>query len=89
MENFPLSIKEAEEFLKNHGRHYKSPAEPFCAIGVRDEDGLHGAATIGRRSDTIAELAHIYCDGASSAYTLLYGSCWRTAKALGFKEIVL
>ena len=84
-----LSLKDAEEFLSTHERHYKAPAEPICAIGVRDEAGLHGAAILGRRVGGLGELAHIYVDGASQGYSLLYGACWRALKALGYEKAVL
>ena len=82
-----LSVKEAEEFLKDHGRHYTMPAEPICAIGVMDEK-LHGAAILGRK-DGDGALAHIYVDGAWQGYTLLYGACWRTLKSMGFDRAYL
>jgi len=50
---------------------------------------LHGAAILGRRSAEVGELAHIYCDGASQSYSLLYGACWRALKALGYEQAVL
>lgn len=84
-----LSVKVAEEFLENHDRHYKAPVEPICAIGVGDADGLHGAAILGRKEAGVAELAHIYVDGASQGYSLLYGACWRALKALGYEKAVL
>jgi hypothetical protein len=83
-----LSITEAEEFLESHGRHYKTPAEPICAIGVKDK-ALHGAAILGRRADGDGELAHIYVDGISQGYSLLYGACWRALKALGYEKAAL
>ena len=89
MEIVPLSLKEAEEFLKNHERHYKAPVEAICAIGVKDETGLHGAAVLGRHENGDAELAHIYVDGVSQGYSLLYGACWRALKAMGYKRTVL
>ena len=85
METIALSVKEAEEFLKAHERHYKAPVEAICAIGVADESVVHGAAILGRREDGDAELAHIYVDGTSQGYSLLYGACWRALKALGYK----
>ena len=89
MKIVPLSVKEAQKFLKKHERHYKAPVEPICAIGVGDEDNsLHGAAVLGRKGDD-AELAHIYCDGTSQAYSLLYGAVWRALKALGYVKAVL
>jgi hypothetical protein len=84
-----LSIKDAEEFLASHARHYKAPVEAICAIGVADEEGLHGAAILGRREAGLGELAHIYVDGASQGYSLLYGACWRALKALGYDKSVL
>jgi len=84
-----LSVKEAEEFLAKHERHYKAPVEPLCAIGVGDEAGLHGAAVLGRRDEKTAELAHIYADGSSQAYSLLYGNAWRVLKALGYEQTIL
>ena len=84
-----LSLADAEEFLAKHERHYKAPVEPICAIGVSDEEGLHGAAILGRRSNDEAMLAHIYVDGASQGYSLLYGACWRALKALGYRAAVL
>lgn len=84
-----LSVAEAQSFLSAHDRHYKMPVEAICAIGVKDETGLHGAAILGRRDDGDAELAHIYVDGISQGYSLLYGACWRALKALGYEKAAL
>lgn len=84
-----LSVKDAEAFLEKHERHYKVPVEAICAIGVADDSGLHGAAVLGRRADGDGELAHIYVDGASQGYSLLYGACWRALKALGYEKTAL
>jgi hypothetical protein len=84
----PLTLKRADAFLAKHGRHYKTPASPICAIGVGDSE-LHGAAILGYRPNGDAELSHIYCDGSSQAYSLLYGACWRALKALGYVKAVL
>lgn len=89
MDTVALSLKDAEAFLAKFDRHYKAPVEPICAIGVGDAEGLHGAAILGRNSDGDGELAHIYVDGASQGYSVLYGACWRALKALGYKRTVL
>tara|TARA_R110000868_G_scaffold59619_1_gene182943 strand:- start:501 stop:770 length:270 start_codon:yes stop_codon:yes gene_type:complete len=89
MEIISMGVEQAEDFLKNHDRHYKSPAESICAIGVGDENKIHGAAILGRNADGDGELAHIYVDGVSQGYSLLYGACWRALKALGYKKAVL
>lgn len=89
METVALSVKDAEAFLAKFDRHYKAPVEAICAIGVQDESGLHGAAILGRNADGDGELAHIYVDGISQGYSLLYGACWRALKALGYKRAIL
>ena len=84
-----LSLKDAEAFLKDHGRHYTAPAEPICAIGLSDDGALHGAAILGRNADGDGELAHIYVDGTWQGYSLLYGACWRAFHALGYRYVAL
>lgn len=88
-ETTALSLKDAEAFLKDHGRHYKSSAEPICAIGLSEDGILRGAALLGRTPEGEAELAHIYVDGAWQGYSLLYGACWRAFKALGYRKALL
>jgi len=112
----PLSVAEAEDFLKKHDRHYVEPAEKVAAIGVGTPKGktievttfasasreyragmyeeggpseLHGAAILGRNEAGEGCLAHIYVDGVSQGYSLLYGACWRALKALGYRTAVL
>jgi hypothetical protein len=84
-----VGLKDAEAFLAQHERHYKAPVEAICAIAVGDDDGLHGAAVLGRNQEGDGELAHIYVDGTSQGYSLLYGACWRALKALGYVRAVL
>lgn len=81
-----LTLEDAQIFLGEHERHYQTNAQELCAIGVSDDGILHGAAILGRREDGDAELRHIYVDGASQGYSLLYGACWRALKALGYER---
>ena len=84
-----LRVKDAEAYLAIHERHYKAPVEPLCAIGVGENGELHGAAILGRNAAGDGELAHIYVDGTSQGYSLLYGAVWRAFKALGYEKAVL
>lgn len=101
METVPLTIVDAEAFLRQHERHYVEPGEKICAIGLGEfiADGggigggpetvrmeLHGAAILGRNADGDGMLAHIYVDGTFQGYSILYGACWRALKALGYKK---
>lgn len=89
MENVALSLKDAETFLKEHERHYKFDVEPLCAIGLKDEDELHGVAILGMLDSETAQIAHIYVDGSFQGYSLLYGCCVRALMALGYKRLLL
>lgn len=84
-----ITVANAEEFLKEHGRHYKMPAEVVAAIGLAEGDQLHGAAILGRTAEGHGCAAHIYVDGAFQGYTLLYGACWRALHALGYDTVKL
>jgi hypothetical protein len=84
---FPMTVQEASQFLSSHERHYKTKAYPVFAIGLKDKE-TRGAVIVGRKGSE-AVLAHIYCDGVSQGYTLLYGAAWRAAKALGYSRMVL
>ncbi len=88
-ETVEITLAEAEAFLKAHERHYKTPAEPVCAIGLYDGGTLHGAAILGRTPERHGKLAHIYVDGAWQGYSLLYGACWRAYQALGYATLDL
>jgi len=88
-ETVAITLKEAESFLKKHGRHYTAPAEPIAAIGLADNGTLHGAAILGRNAEGEGLLAHIYVDGTWQGYSLLYGACWRAFHALGYKTLHL
>ena len=87
MNIIPLSVEEAQRFLTKHERHYKAEGQPVFAIGLAGE-AVVGAVIVGTK-DGEALLIHIYCDGVSQGYTMLYGAAWRAAKALGYERMVL
>lgn len=89
MDNISLTLKQAEDFLKSHERHYTFPSEPICAIGLGDSAGIHGAAILGRNENGDATIAHIYVDGSFQGYSILYGCCVRALTALGYKKLAL
>ena len=90
MKIVPMKLLDAEAFLASFDRHYKTPALAVCAIGLKEDDGkIHGAAILGMNEAGEGELAHIYCDGISSGYTMLYGATWRAFKAMGYEKAIL
>lgn len=91
----PMTLAEANEFVRQHHRTHKPvPGAKFC-IGVADDGGVvHGVAIVGRpvarMSDTgwTLEVNRSCTDGTKNANSMLYGAAWRAAKALGYRKLI-
>lgn len=90
---FPLTLKQANEVVAQWHRHHKPVQGHRFSIGVRDNDGIHGAAIVGRPVArmcdpyTIAEVTRLVTDGTKNACSILYAACARAADAMGFDKI--
>jgi hypothetical protein len=65
------------------------------AVGVADqEDVLRGVAMVGRpisaayQDGLTLEVNRTCTDGTPNANSMLYGACWRAAKALGYRRLI-
>jgi len=89
----PLSLKEANEFVRAHHRHHAPVVGHKFSIGAALGDAIVGVAIIGRpvsrhRDDGLTlEVTRLCTDGTRNACSFLYGASWRAAKALGFKKL--
>lgn len=91
----PLSLAEANEFVRRFHRHHKPvPGCKFCC-GVADENGeIHGVAIVGRPvarfldDGWTLEVNRTCTDGTRNANSMLYGACWRAAKAMGYRRLI-
>lgn len=90
----PITLKEANEFVKTYHRHHKPTVGHKFSIGVSDGERLCGVAIIGRPVARMlddgwtAEVTRLCTDGTRNACSMLYGAAWRAAKAMGYKRIL-
>lgn len=90
----PVSFRQAKAFIAEHHRHHKPPRGMKFAIGIAQGDLLVGVATVGRPSPRgyddglTLEVNRTCTDGARNANSMLYGACWRAAKALGYQRLI-
>lgn len=91
----PITISEARAFVARHHRHHRAPQGGLFAVGVEEQDSFVGVAIVGRpvarHADDgyTAEVTRVcVLDGFRNACSMLYGACWRAARALGFRRLV-
>lgn len=90
----PMSLDEANEFVRKHHRHHRPvPGAKFC-IGVANEKEIVGVAIVGRPVARLLddgwtlEINRTCTDGTRNANSLLLGAARRAAWALGFKRLI-
>ncbi len=83
-------------FIEQHHRHHGRPAGHCFAIGAaRDGTMVVGVAMVGRpvsrmlQDGWTAEVTRLcVLEGERNACSLLYGACWRAARAIGYRRLV-
>ena len=95
IEIVPVSISDARAFLDQHHRHHRAPVSGLFAVAVADRGGdVRGVAIVGRPiarfndDGFTAEVTRVATDGARNACSMLYGACWRAARALGYRRLI-
>lgn len=96
-ETVPLTIKEANEFIRLHHRHHKPVTGHRFSIGARrtvgEGRGLLGIAVVGRpvsreiNQYEVAEVTRLCTTGDTNTCSFLYAACARICKEMGFKKI--
>ena len=90
----PISLKTAQQFVKDHHRHNKPPTGHKFSIGLYDGDILIGIATAGRPvaraldDGLTLEITRTCTNGERNANSMLYGAIVRAATALGYIKCV-
>ena len=92
----PLTLKQANEAVARLHRHHKPVVGHRFSIGCA-EDGnlemLRGAAICGRPVARgcdpyrVLEVTRLVTDGTKNACSILYASCARIAREMGFQKI--
>ena len=89
----PMSIGDAREYIAQHHRHHRPPVSGLFAVGVAEGNTVCGVAVVGRPvargidDGWTAEVTRVATDGARNACSMLYGACWRAARAMGYRKM--
>jgi hypothetical protein len=90
----PMSLARAKEYVTEVHRHNSPPLGYKFAIGVESDGNLVGVAIAGRPvarmldDGLTLEVTRVATDGTDHVCSMLYGACWRAAKALGYLQVV-
>lgn len=90
----PVTRDQAMEYVATVHRHHGRPLGYRYAVGVAQDGRLCGVAMAGRpvaRSlddGRTIEVVRVATDGTPHACSMLYGACWRAARAIGYTRAV-
>ncbi|WP_342358077.1 XF1762 family protein [Actinoplanes ianthinogenes] len=90
----PITRDAAVAFVDHVHRHHRRPQGYRFAVGVANETDLVGVAMAGRPvaraldDGRTIEVTRVATDGTYNACSMLYGACWRAARALGYTHAV-
>lgn len=90
----PMYREAAFAYVRRVHRHHGSPQGYRFAVGVTDDGRLCGVAVAGRPVSRhlddghTLEVTRVATDGTPNACSMLYGACWRAARALGYTRAV-
>lgn len=90
----PISLAEANEFVRQHHRHHKPTVGHKFSIGCTDGEKIVGVAIVGRPvsryldNGLTLEVTRLCTDGTKNACSMLYSAAWRAARAIGYKKLI-
>ena len=90
----PCSVQDAREYVRQQHRHHAPPVSGLFAVACAKGHAICGVAIVGRpvarmlQDGWTAEVTRLATDGSKNACSLLYGACWRAARALGYRRLV-
>lgn len=90
----PISLAEANEFVRQNHRHHRPVPGCKFTVAVAEEGRIVGVAIVGRPVSRMLddgwtlEVNRTCTDGTKNANSMLYGACWRAAKALGYRRLI-
>lgn len=90
----PISLRDANEFVRLHHRHHKPTRGHKFSIGVQKDGQIVGVVICGRPVSRFLddgktlEINRLCTNGAENACSMLYGAAARAARAMGYSKIV-
>ena len=90
----PITLAEANAFVKQYHRHHKPVVGAKFSIGCADGDDIVGVAIVGRPvargldNGWTAEVTRLCTNGTKNACSKLYAAAWRVCRAMGYEKLV-
>ena len=90
----PISLRDANEYVRQHHRHHKPVVGHKFSIGCEADGELVGVIIAGRPVSRYLddgftlEVTRLCTNGAKNACSFLYGAAARAAAAMGYKRII-
>lgn len=90
----PISLDEANEFVRQHHRHHQPVVGHKFSIAVADGERVVGVAIVGRPvsrhmdNGWTLEVNRCATDGTRNACSMLYRAAWRAAAAMGYRRLI-
>ena len=82
----PVSLAQANEFVRQHHRHHKPVAGHKFSIGCAENGRLCAVAIVGR---PVSRYFNRLCsDGTKNACSILYAAAARAARAMGYHKLI-
>ena len=94
LELCPVTLKTANEYVKEHHRHHGAVVGHKFSIGATKDGVLVGVAICGRPVSRVLddgytlEVTRLCADGTPDVCSMLYGAAYRAARAMGYKKVV-
>ena len=90
----PISLRDANEYVRQHHRHHKPVAGHKFSIGCEADGELVGVIITGRPVSRYLddgwtlEVNRLCTTGERNACSILYAASARAAKAMGYRKII-
>ena len=95
LEVVPISLREANAYVKEHHRHHSVSRGHKFSVAIADEQGVvRGVAIVGRPvarhldNGWTLEVTRCCTDGVANGCSMLYGAARRVAFAMGYRRII-
>jgi hypothetical protein len=89
----PIIFRDASKYVREYHRHSAPARGCKFAISITDGEKLRGVATCGRpcrllQDGVTAEITRVCTDGVRNGCTLLYATCIKILRLMGYRRIV-
>lgn len=90
----PIDFMEANLFVERHHRHSVPVVGHKFSVAAADGERIVGVGIVGRpvarglQDGWTLEVLRVCTDGTPNACSILYATCWRAARAMGYRRLI-